>query len=66
MSILSRKGKPMMLTNVEITSIGDEKKLVVMNLTSVDRRRMTVALLPETAVVMLEELSTTTLGVNKR
>ncbi len=56
----------MLLGNVNIDVIGDEKRLVVMNLETVDHKRVTVGMLPETAIQMLENLSISTLGVVKR
>ena len=61
-----RNRKPLLLGNVKIDVIGDEKRLVVMNLETVDHKTVTVGMFPETAFSMLEDLSTSTLGVTKR
>ncbi len=63
---LRRNRKPLLLGNINVDVIGDEKRLVQMNLEAVDHRTVTVVMLPETAIEMLEELSTSTLGVVKR
>ena len=63
---IRRNRKPLLLGNVKIDVIGDEKRLVVMNLETVDHRTVTVGMLPETAFSMLEDLSTTTLGAVKK
>ena len=63
---IRRNRKPLLLGNVKIDVIGDEKRLVVMNLETVDHKTVTVGMLPETAFSMLEDLSTTTLGAVKK
>lgn len=56
----------MLLENVKIDVIGDEKRLVVMNIETIDHRKVTIGMLPEAAFSMLEDLSITTLGVSKK
>ena len=63
---LKRNKKPLLLKNLNVNIIGDERRLVKMNLETIDHRTVTVLMLPETAMEMLEELSTSTLGVTKR
>lgn len=63
---IRRNRKPLLLGNVRIDVTGDEKRFVVMNLETVDHKTVTVGMLPETAFSMLEDLSTTTLGVAKK
>ena len=60
-----RNRKPLLLGNVRINVIGDEKRLVVMNLETMDHKTVTVGMLPETAFSMLEDLSISTLGITK-
>ena len=63
---IRRNRKPLLLENVKIDVIGDEKRLVVMNIETIDHRKVTIGMLPETAFSMLEDLSITTLGVSKK
>ena len=62
---LRKNRKPLLLGNVKIDVIGDEKRLVVMNLETVDHKVVTVGMFPETAFEMLENLSISTLRVTK-
>ena len=66
MSIMMKKGKPKILVGVEIRSIGGDEKIVVMELMDIKKRRTTVALPPDVAFSMLEDLSITTLGLSKK
>lgn len=63
---LRKNRKPLLLGNVKIDVIGDEKRLVMMNLETVDHKTVIVGMLPETAFQMLEDLSVSTLGVSKK
>ena len=63
---IRRNRKPLLLENVKIDVIGDEKRLVVMNIETIDYKKVTIGMLPETAFSMLEDLSITTLGVSKK
>lgn len=63
---IRRNRKPLLLENVKIDVIGDEKRLVVMNIETIDHKKVTIGMLPETAFSMLEDLSITTLGVSKK
>ena len=61
-----RNRKPLLLGDVKVDVIGDEKRLVVMNLKTVDNKIVTVGMLPEIAFSMLEDLSVSTLRVTKK
>ena len=63
---MRRNRKPLLLENVKIDVIGDEKRLVVMNIETIDHKKVTIGMLPEAAFSMLEDLSITTLGVSKK
>ena len=63
---IRRNRKPLLLENVKIDVIGNEKRLVVMNIETIDHKKVTIGMLPETAFSMLEDLSITTLGVSKK
>ena len=56
----------MLLEDVKIGVVGDDQRLVMMDLETVDHKTVTVGMLPETAFAMLEELSISTLGMAKR
>lgn len=66
MSIINLRKKPLLLKDVKIEIIGDDKTIVMMNLETIDHKTVTVGMLPSVAFAMLEELSITTLGVTKR
>ena len=63
---IRKNRKPLLLGNVKIDVIGEDQRLVMMNLETVDHKVVTVGMLPETAFSMLEDLSTSTLGMTKR
>ena len=56
----------MLLENVKIDVIGDERRLVVMDIETIDHRKVTVGMLPEPALSILEDLSTTALAISKK
>ena len=66
MSIINLRKKPLFLKDVSIDVIGDEQRLVMMRLETVDHKNVVVGMPPEVAVAMLEDLSTTTLRAVKR
>ena len=61
-----RIGKPKLIEDVRIDVVGDGERMVLMSMETIDHKKVTVGMLPETAFEMLEELSITTLGVAKR
>ena len=64
MSILSRKGKAMLLTGVTVTSISErDNSIVVLKLTGIGNKTVMVGMPPEIAAGFLEELSTATIGL---
>ena len=66
MSIISLRRKPLLLRDAKIDVIGDDKRLVIMNLETVDHKRVTIGVPPEVAIAMLEDLSISTLGIAKK
>ena len=66
MSIITVRKKPLLLKNFRIDLAGSEHPLVIMNLETSDKKKMTIGVPPNIAFSMLEELSIFTLGVTKR
>ena len=61
---MSIKGKPLLLTNVKVTSISDgNRTLVIVSLTGVGNKTVTVGMAPEIAAGFLESLSIETIGL---
>ena len=63
---LRRNKKPLLLENVKIDVIGDKRRLVVMDIETIDHRKVTFGMLPETAFSILEDLSMTALAISKK
>ena len=66
MSIIKFRKKPLLLRNARIDVIGNDIRLVIMDLVTVDNKRVTIGVPPEVAFAMLEDLSISTLGIVKK
>ena len=66
MSIMKFRKKPLLLRNARIDVIGNEVRLVIMDLETIDNKRVTIGVPPEVAFAMLEDLSISTLGIVKK
>ena len=66
MSIMKFRKKPLLLRNARIDVIGNDVRLVIMDLETVDNKRVTIGVPPEVAFAMLEDLSVSTLGIVKK
>ena len=64
MSILSRKGKALLLTDVKVTSVSEGgNSIVILRLTGIGNKTVMVGMPPEIAAGFLEELSNATIGL---
>ena len=52
-----RSRKPKLIGNVRIDVVGDGERMVLMSMETIDHKKVTVGMFPETAFEMLEELS---------